>query len=63
MHIFHISGHYGFGDRVRGSALGEYASQTLKAGDASQPKGCSAHFVLVMAINKPDFLAGGVIFI
>ena len=37
--------------------------RAIQAGDASQPKGCSAHFVLVMAINKPDFLAGGVIFL
>ena len=37
------------------------ASQALKVGDAAQLKGCSAHFVLVMAINKSDFLAGGVI--
>jgi hypothetical protein len=39
------------------------ASQALKVGDAAQPKDCSAHLVLVMAINKPDFLAGGVIFL
>ena len=50
-----------FGDLVHGNALGEYASQALKAGDAAQPKGCSACFVPVIAINKPDFLAGGVI--
>jgi hypothetical protein len=30
---------------VHGTALGEYASQALKAGDAAQPKGCSACFV------------------
>ena len=47
----------------RGYALGEYPSQAFKVGDAAKPKGCSAHFVLVMAINKPDFLAGGVIFL
>ena len=41
----------------RGNALGEYASQALKVSDAAQPKGCSAHFVPMMAINKPDFLA------
>ena len=47
-----------FGDPVQGTAAGKYASQLLKAGDAAQPKGCSACFVPVMAINKPDFLAG-----
>ena len=41
----------------RGNALGVYASQALKVSVAAQPKGCSAHFVPMMAINKPDFLA------
>ena len=30
---------------VEGTAAGKYASQLLKAGDAAQPKGCSARFV------------------
>ena len=30
---------------VEGTAAGEYASQLLKAGDAAQPKGCSARFM------------------
>ena len=34
---------------VEGTAAGEYASQLLKAGDAAQPKGCSARFVLTIA--------------
>ena len=28
-----------------GSAVGEYAGRPLKAGDAAQPRGCSARFV------------------
>jgi hypothetical protein len=32
---------------VKGSALGEYASQALKGSAAAQPKGCSAPFVPV----------------
>jgi len=33
---------------AEGTAAGEYASQLLKAGDAAQPKGCSARFVPVI---------------
>ena len=47
-HIRHYSG--------TGACL--YACKRLKAGCAAQPKGCSACFVPVVAINKPDFLAG-----
>jgi hypothetical protein len=47
-----------FGDPVQGTAACGYAGKLLKAGDAAQPKGCSACFVPVMAINKPFFLAG-----
>ena len=32
-------------DVLRGSAVGEYAGRPLKAGDAAQPRGCSARFV------------------
>ena len=34
---------------VEGTAAGKYASQLLKAGDAAQPKGCSARFVPTIA--------------
>jgi hypothetical protein len=32
---------------VQGTAACKYASKLLKAGDAAQPKGCSARFVPV----------------
>ena len=61
-----------FGDPVQGTAAGKYASQLLKASCASYAKGLAhckgpqdrllnvryACFVPVVAINKPDFLAG-----
>ena len=31
---------------LRSTVVGVYASRQLKAGDAAQPKGCSASFVL-----------------
>ena len=42
---------------LRSTFAGVYASRQLKAGDAAQPKGCSACFVPAMAIKKPVFLA------
>ena len=39
----------------RSIAVGEYASQPLKAGSAAQPKGCSARFVPRRATPTADF--------
>ena len=50
-------------NRARPEVLQTIMDLTLKASDAAQSKGRSARFVPVMAINKPDFLAGGVIFL
>ena len=42
---------------MQGTAAGKYANQLLKAGDAAQPKGCSARFVPVnqKIKNNRDF--------
>ena len=39
---------------MHGTAAGKYASQLLKAGDAAQPKGCSARFVPTIASTFPS---------
>ena len=41
-----------------GSAVGEYASRPLKAGDAAQPRGCSARFVLLVSGRWGDPVHG-----
>ena len=38
-----------------GSESREYASRTLKAGGAAQPKGCSARFVVYKLFNFINF--------